>query len=100
MKKSLLDIPDEILEDIFRQLDGKTFLNLRQLCRRTKNLVEYILKRYTQENWQKLCLETIPTNYLIDYINTGHSPKIDKRILQYCENDIDLSWVDWKEIFQ
>ena len=99
-KTGLLSIPDEILEDIFNQLDGKTFFNLRRINRRIKNLIDYILQRYDAKQWQKLCLETIPANFLIDYINTGHSPKLDTRIFQYCENDIDLSWVKWKQIFQ
>ena len=88
-KTGLLAIPDEILEDIFNQLDGKTFLNLRRINRRIRNLIDYILQRYDAKQWQKLCLETIPANFLIDYINTGHSPKLDTRISQYCENDID-----------
>ena len=51
-KTGLLAIPDEILEDIFNQLDGKTFLNLRRINRRIKNLIDYILQRYDVKQWQ------------------------------------------------
>ena len=45
--------------------------------------------------------ETIPTNFLIDYLNTGHSPKIDLKPLKIDEENIDkLSWVDWQRIFK
>ena len=54
---NLLDCPAEILEDIFRLLDGKTFYHLRTVCKRSRALVDYILeKRYKPENWRKLCL--------------------------------------------
>ena len=53
-KTGLLSIPDEILEDIFNQLDGKTFFNLRRINRRIKNLIDYILQRYDAKKWQNL----------------------------------------------
>ena len=82
MSTGLLSIPDEILEIIFNQLDGKTFFHLRRLNRRIKNLVDYMIGHYDGQKWQKLCLDTIPANFIIDYINSGHSPKLDTRIFQ------------------
>jgi hypothetical protein len=96
-----MELPIEILERIFNFMNGKVLLNSRKVSKFWKNIIDAILLRYTSEQWHWLCLETIPPNSMIEYLNVGHPPIIGLTIPDHeTGNQPDLSWVNWKTIFK
>ena len=95
------DFPNEILEKILHYLDGKSLLHVRKVCKRWKILVDHMLQRFNPEQWHWLCLDTIPTNFLIEYLASGHCPRMGMEAEQQDQQlKIDTSWVPWKTVFK
>ena len=69
-------------------------MRVRNVCKRWKKIIDAMLGRYGNNQWHWLCLETIPTNFLIDYLQSGHSPKVSVSGLKLpVAEKFNLSWV-------
>ena len=56
--------PVEVLEKVFTETDGATFLALRRCCHKFLALVDSIERREGNELWHRLALLTLPIMYL------------------------------------
>ena len=92
-------VPVEILEKIFDHLDGKSFLRAKQVCKQWKLVCEYMALRFSSEKWHQICLETIPSNCLIEYLQCPHPPTTQMVLPAFVQAP-DLQWVDWKAVFK
>ena len=62
-----VQFPSEIIEKILKYLDGKSLLKARSVCKQWKDIVDAIMSRYSNKDWHRLCMESIPYNTILEY---------------------------------
>ena len=112
-----IQFPSEIIEKILKYLDGKSLLKARSTCKQWKDIVDAIMSRYSNKDWHRLCMESIPYNTILEYVRGGHPSNI-QMVSDHQTNDLEkpvsleeskvfkskgkpkLPPLDWESIFR
>lgn len=67
-----VQLPSEIVENIVCFLDGKSLLQARTVCKQWRDVIDGLFLRYSNRDWHRLALDTIPYNTILEYVENGH----------------------------
>ena len=116
-----VQLPSEIVEKIVCFLDGKSLLQARTVCKQWRDVIDGLFQRYSNRDWHRLALDTIPYNTILEYVEDGHPANIQMmdeykasepdrfRLLEgqrlprnssLKKTTLDYSLLDWRAIFK
>ena len=71
-----VQLPSEIVENIVCFLDGKSLLQARTVCKQWRDVIDGLFQRYSNRDWHRLALDTIPYNTILEYVGDCHPANI------------------------